>query len=87
MHLSRLPHQLCILSVLLHLNYGKHEVITDSILAEHHQDLAFALDQFKASGSFTAIQSIAIPYLDIDVSVGNQPRNMYLHVFVPTILT
>jgi hypothetical protein len=67
-HLSRLPRQLCILSVLLHLNYGKHEVITDSILTEHHQDLAFALDQFKASGSFTAIQSIAIPYLDIDVS-------------------
>ncbi|KAF8324995.1 uncharacterized protein EI90DRAFT_3129288 [Cantharellus anzutake] len=65
-HLCRLPCQLCILSVLLHLNYGKHEVITDSILTEHHQDLSFALDQFKASGSFTAIQSIAIPYLEVD---------------------
>ena len=67
-HLSHLPCQLCILSVLLHLNYGKHKVITDSILAEHHQDLALTLNQFKASGSFTAIQSIAIPYLDMDVS-------------------
>ncbi|KAF8337988.1 uncharacterized protein EI90DRAFT_3151826 [Cantharellus anzutake] len=67
-HLSRLPRRLCILSMLLHLTYGEHELISDTILAKHHPMLASVLEEFKASGSFTAIQSIAIPYLDMDAA-------------------
>ncbi|KAF8319831.1 uncharacterized protein EI90DRAFT_3132353 [Cantharellus anzutake] len=67
-HLSRLPHQLCCLSVLYHLGYGKSGLLTESILAKHHPKLAAALNEFKASGSFTAIEQIAVPYLDIDAA-------------------
>jgi hypothetical protein len=67
-HLSRLPRRLCILSMLLHLTYGEHELLTHTIVANHHPMLASVLDEFQASGSFAAIQSIAIPYLDMDVS-------------------
>ncbi|KAF8327243.1 uncharacterized protein EI90DRAFT_3018300 [Cantharellus anzutake] len=67
-HLSRLPHQLCCLSVLYHLGYGKSGLLTKSILAKHHPKPAAALNEFKASGSFTAIEKIAVPYLDIDAA-------------------
>ena len=68
-HLSQLPHGLCILSVLLHLNYGHNKVLTNRILHTHHPQLAAALDKFTSDGSWAPVNSIAVPYLDTDVSI------------------
>ena len=67
-YLSCLPHCLCTLSFLYHLNYGKDEVLTSTILHSHHPKLANAIEEFMVGGLWAPISSLAISYLDIDVS-------------------
>ncbi|KAF8315534.1 uncharacterized protein EI90DRAFT_3135107 [Cantharellus anzutake] len=84
-HLSCIPRELCPLSVLFHLGYGKSELLSERILAKLHPRLASALNEFKASGSFSSIEQIAVPYLDIDAATAapmiatEEARDVFSH--------
>ncbi len=67
-YLSHLPCHLCTLSFLYHLNYGKDKVLTSTILCSHHPQLANAIEEFMVGGLWAPISSLAISYLDLDVS-------------------
>ena len=68
MHLSRIPRQLCILSVLYHLTGGDIDGLTGEIVARHHPALGHAIQKYIAENDFDAVAPICYSYMLIDVS-------------------
>jgi len=68
MHLSCIPQQLCILSVLYHLTGGKINQLTQGIIARHHPALAYAIQKYVAENDFDAVAPICYLYMFMDVS-------------------